>query len=369
MSNIRCIRSIGVEREGAIYFFNYDEGPAPEGHFRVETLYTGLSAGTELTFYKGTNPYLHSHWDDFLGTFCPGQPSTQLPVPFLGYMEVGRVIESRTQSVEEGQIVCMAYGHKTGHTANAAHELFIPLPPDIPPILGIYVAQMGPICANGILHAAADWVGHDVRNLYEGVRGRTVLVVGAGVVGLLTALFARLGGASTVAVADSTPERLQAARALGMTAIDENEVEAWRYCKERWHHNGGERGVDLVFQCRANSISLQTALRSLRPQGTVIDLAFYQGGADEVRLGEEFHHNGLAIRCAQINRVPRGLAHCWTRRNLAEATLDLMRAYGDEIQQHMISDIVPFNQAPTLFEDLAQRRRSILQAVFKVFDE
>ena len=55
------------------------------------------------------------------------------------------------------------------------------------------------------------------------------------------------------------------------------------------------------------------ALRSLRPQGTVVDLAFYQGGADAVRLGEEFHHNGLAIRCAQIGRVPRGQAHLWDR--------------------------------------------------------
>ncbi len=369
MPNIRVIRSIGVEQEGAIYFFNYEETSPPEGHFRVETLYTGLSAGTELTFYKGTNPYLHSRWDDFLGVFHPGQPSTQFPVPFLGYMEVGRVIESRTPIVEEGQIVCMAFGHKTGHVANAAHEFFAPLPADMPAILGIYVAQMGPICANGILHAAADWVGLDVRDLYDGVRGRTVLVIGAGVVGLLTALFARLGGASAVVVADRTPERLQAAGNLGLMTIDENEIDAWRYCKERWQQNGSERGVDVVFQCHAQANSLQTALRSLRPQGTVIDLAFYQGGADEVRLGEEFHHNGLAIRCAQINRVPRGLAHRWTRRNLADATIDLLRAYGSEICQHMITDIVPFNQSPALFEDLAQRRRSILQAVFKVFDE
>jgi threonine dehydrogenase-like Zn-dependent dehydrogenase len=369
MPSIRIIRSIGVEAPGQLYFFSYEEGPPPEGHFRLETLYTGLSAGTELTFYKATNPYLHSRWDDHLGVFHAGEPSTRLPVPFLGYMEVGRVIESRVAGVEEGQLVCMAYGHKTGHTANAAREFYLPLPPDIPPILGIYAAQMGPICANGILHAAADWVGPDVRDLYEGVRGRNVLITGAGVVGLLTGLFARLGGASAVAVADRTPERLEAARKLGMIAIDENETEAWRYCKERWHQNGGERGVDVVFQCRAHAASLQTALRSLRPQGTVIDLAFYQGGADEVHLGEEFHHNGLAIRCAQINRVPRGLAHRWTRHHLASATLDLLRAYGCEIRQHLITDIVPFNQSPALFEDLAQHRRNVLQAVFKVFDE
>src|SRR5688500_9245028 len=117
MPDIRNIRSIGIEQVEGVYFSSYEEDSPPEGHFRVETLYTGLSAGTELTFYKGTNPYFHSRWDDFLGVFHSGEPSTHFPVPFLGYMEVGRVIESRTPSVAEGQIVCMAYGHKTGHTA------------------------------------------------------------------------------------------------------------------------------------------------------------------------------------------------------------------------------------------------------------
>ena len=71
----------------------------------------------------------------------------------------------------------------------------------------------------------------------------------------------------------------------------------------------GDRGADVVFQCRGQASALATALRILRPQGTVIDLAFYPGGCDEVRLGEEFHHNGLSVRCAQIGRVPRGTGH------------------------------------------------------------
>jgi threonine dehydrogenase-like Zn-dependent dehydrogenase len=84
----------------------------------------------------------------------------------------------------------------------------------------------------------------------------------------------------------------------------------------------------VVFQCRGQPAALHLALRLLRPQGTVIDLAFYQGGADAVRLGAEFHHNGLAVRCAQIGRVPRGLAHAWDRERLSAETIDLLRADG-----------------------------------------
>jgi hypothetical protein len=101
----------------------------------------------------------------------------------------------------------------------------------------------------------------------------------------------------------------------------------------------------------------------LRPQGTVVDLAFYQGGAPEVRLGEEFHHNGLGVRCAQIGRVPRGLASAWDRERLSAATIDLLRADGEAIRKHLVSAVVPFDEAPRLLDDLAARRRHELQAV------
>lgn len=360
----RTIRSLGVEDRGRAYFFSYEEGPLPDNHFRLDTLYTGISAGTELTFLHGTNPYLHARWDEEFGLFHRDEASAHYPMPFMGYMEVGRVIESRARGVMEGEIMAMTYGHKSGHTADAHHEFYIPLPRDIDPILGIYVGQMGPICANGILHAAAEMVGYDVRHLGDGVRGRNVLVIGAGVVGQLTALFARHCGAANVAITNRTTPRLEAAKALGFTTINESESEPWQYCKEQWHHGRNDRGADLVFQCRAEPASLQTALRSLRPQGAVIDLAFYQQGAEAVRLGEEFHHNGLTIRCAQIGRVPRGLGHTWNRQRLAQETIELLRDYGPQIREHLITDVVPYDKAPAFMTRLAaDYQPEVLQAV------
>ncbi len=111
---------------------------------------------------------------------------------------------------------------------------------------------------------------------------------------------------------------------------------------------------------------LATALRALRPQGTVIDLAFYQGGAPELRLGEEFHHKGLTIRCAQISRVPRGLADHWDRRRLSAETLALLSDCGELVRRGLVTDIVPFQDGPVLMTELAERRRSTIQAVFSV---
>jgi hypothetical protein len=93
-------------------------------------------------------------------------------------------------------------------------------------------------------------------------------------------------------------------------------------------------------------------------------LAFYPDGCGEVRLGEEFHHNGLSVRCAQIGRVPRGTGHLWDRDRLTTETLALLRVRGDDIAAHLITDYVPFTDAPKALTGLVQTRHQGLQLVF-----
>ena len=114
---------------------------------------------------------------------------------------------------------------------------------------------------------------------------------------------------------------------------------------------------------------MATALRAARPQATVVDLAFYTGGADGVRLGDEFHHNGLTLRCAQIGRVPRGLSPTWDRQRLSVETLRLLRLRGEDVRQVLVTDVVPLAEAPALLMDIAARRRHVLTAVFATIDE
>ncbi|WP_246422967.1 glycosyltransferase [Mycoplana azooxidifex] len=362
--NHRTIRSLGVEGPGKALLYEYEEGPPPDGHVRLETLYTGFSAGTELTFLKHTNPFFHSRFDDGRGVFLENEPQLQYPVPFLGYMEVAQVSESRAPDIAVGDVVATTYAHKSGHTADPFHDMLVPLPAGIDPILGVFVAQMGPIAANGILHADADALGSSVPYLGAGVAGCHVVVLGAGTVGLITALFAQKLGAASVVVSDPSAYRRKKVQAMGLTAMSEDEV--WQHAKARWHNGGRDRGADIVFQTRAHAHSLQMALKALRPQGTVIDLAFYQGGAEALRLGEEFHHNGLTVRCAQIDRVPRGLTPLWNRRRLADETVLLLKSHGEVIREHMITHVVPFNDGPAFLADLLQNRPEFLQIVFQV---
>ncbi|RBY81079.1 zinc-binding alcohol dehydrogenase [Blastococcus sp. TF02-09] len=356
------VRTLVVPRAGQLEVEESLLPPLPEGRFLGETLVSGVSAGTELTWYRGTSPYLRAGWDAELGLFDRDRPTDSFPVRRLGYMEVARVTDSRTRAVPEGALVAMAYGHATAVHGDPLTQHVVPLPPALDPLLGIYAAHLGPICVNGLLHAAADAGGSELR---DGAGGRLVVVTGGGPIGLLVGVLAQLHGAAEVVVVDPTPERRAAAVALGLDAVDDTADPA-RELKTRWRHGPGDHGADVVFQCRGTGAALATALRCLRPQGTVVDLAFYTGGADDVALGEEFHHNGLSLRCAQIGRVPRGLAHRWDRRRLSAETLALLDVHGPRIREALVTDVVPFDEAPRLFADLNARRRHVITAALRV---
>jgi threonine dehydrogenase-like Zn-dependent dehydrogenase len=358
----RPVRSIGVAAPGRPTVLEDVEAAPGPGQAWVRTEYSGISAGTEVALVRGTDPHHQLCWDAELCSFRPDGERAGYPIRGLGYMEVGRVTESRTAALAEGARVALAVGHRTGACVDPAVRPLVPVPDDLDPLLGVYLAQLGPICVNGLLHAAAALAGPGAA-VDAGVRDRYVLVTGAGVIGLLSAMLAVRHGAASVLVAEPSPERRALAGGLGLDTVDDAGGHGWLAVKEAWRHGPGDHGADVVLQCRGHDVALATALKALRPQGVVVDLAFYQAGVGAVRLGEEFHHNGLAVVCAQIARVPRGMAPAWPRSALAAVTLDLLRQRGDDIRRHLVTDVVPFDAGPAMLADLAARRRATMTAV------
>lgn len=356
------VYSVGFRRPREVELFHYEEGDLPPGQFRVRTLFAGISAGTELSHFTGTNPYMNARWDDDLKLFMP-DGHTEYPMMFTGYMQVGRVAASRSDGAHEGQVVAINYGHKSGHTCDPLNELVVPLPEGMDPILGIYVSQMGPICANGILHADEDELGSAVPSLGASLRDRNVMVMGTGVIGLMTAMMARDAGAREVAVVGRNPYRLGIVEKLGLIPVDNRETDPGEWAKRHWKTDWLDRGADVAFQCSGSDDLLHQALRSLRPQCSVVDLGFYQGGSPGLSLGHEFHHNGLRHLCAQIFRVPRRLRGTWDRGRLALETIRFLQRSGDAVRQHLITHIIPFTQAQRGYDLLAENSPRALQVV------
>jgi alcohol dehydrogenase len=103
--------------------------------------------------------------------------------------------------------------------------------------------------------------------------GDTVAVFAQGPIGLCATAGARLAGASLVIGVDSVPERLELARRMGADVVlnyKEQDVVA-----EIKRLTGG--GADVTIEALGQQATFESALRSVRPGGTVSSLGVYSG--------------------------------------------------------------------------------------------
>ncbi|HEX6290180.1 MAG TPA: zinc-binding dehydrogenase [Herpetosiphonaceae bacterium] len=314
---------------------------------RVRTLYSGISAGTELTLYRGSNPYLHKRWDSALRLFHDdSQQATAYPIANWGYEEVGEVVEigSQVSDLAPGSIVYGTWGHRTSAIVDGAFVRARQLPPGADPLLGIF-SHIGPIALNAILDSAIRL-------------GETVAVFGLGVVGQLVAQLARLSGAEVIGV-DLVPQRCDLARRLGIEQVlDGTAVEADRAIKELT----AGRGADVCIEASGSARALHQAIRACAYSSKVVALGFYQGEAAGLRLGEEFHHNRIALVCSQISGIAPELQHRWDRLRLVQTFMRLAIAEKLPVKP-LITHLVPAAEAPLLFSLLDTQPSSVLQAV------
>jgi L-iditol 2-dehydrogenase len=98
------------------------------------------------------------------------------------------------------------------------------------------------------------------------VNGQTVLVIGAGMIGLLTMQAARAAGAARVMIADIEATRLNLARSLGNDGT--LNLSGGELTQEILRQTGGV-GVDVVLEAVGRNETIATAIDSVRKGGTV----------------------------------------------------------------------------------------------------
>lgn len=327
--------------------FVSEEAPALRaGEVRVRTLFSGVSAGTELTTYRGTNPYLHKRWDRDRRLFVAGDgaPSQTYPVVGWGYEEVGEIVELAPDVTDlaVGQRVYGIWGHRESAVLAAEVARDRLLPEAVPPIQGVF-ARIGEIALNGILDAQIHL-------------GETVAIFGLGAIGQIAAQMARRSGARVLAV-----DLLAARRELALT-LGADEVIDGVGAAERIKELTAGRGADVCIEASGASPALHEAIRACAYSSRVVAVGFYQGEPRGLQLGEEFHHNRIEVVCSQISGVSPALRHRWDGARLRTTFVDLL-ARGQLELAPLISHVTPFRDAAQLFELIDGRPEEVMQAV------
>jgi len=331
-----------------VAFESFDDRPLEPHELRLRTLYSGISAGTELTAYRGSNPYLHKRWDTSRKLFVPAeQPALTYPVSGWGYEEVGEVIElgSEVRAVSMGDIIVGTWGHRTHHIVEEEYARPRIKPAGLDPILAIY-SHLGPIALNGILDA----------NIHV---GETVAVFGLGVVGQMIAQLARLSGAHVIGV-DLIEKRLELAKSLGAIEHGFNPREGSPAEQIKELTKG--RGADVTVEVSGSAKALNEAVRATAYSARVVVLGFFQGDAQGLLLGEEFHHNRISLVCSQISNVDPALSYRWDRIRLIHTIMEL-QIQGSLNLRPVITHVIPFEQAAQGFQILDETPEQALQIV------
>ena len=97
--------------------------------------------------------------------------------------------------------------------------------------------------------------------------GSKVLVIGGGIIGLISAMFAKKEGASFVAVSETNPKRGEKAISLG---VADKYYDATKEDMVNEVMKDTENGFDIVIECCGNSSAVTSALINVRPGGTVV---------------------------------------------------------------------------------------------------
>ena len=246
-------------------------GECGEKQVIFKTLYSGISRGTESLVYNGLVPP-----DQYKIMKCPHQlGEISFPVSY-GYSCVGEVVKtgSAVNEIEEGAQVFVLHPHAEAGVVDAA--MVNALPDGLSPQRAVLSANM-----ETALNAVWD----------SGIsRGSSCAVIGAGVVGLLTAKLVFDETGIQPLVIDIDTSKQETAIKLGFNFAVAGEVNV-------------TAEFDSVFNTSSSGAGLQQAIDLCAFEGQVIEMSWYGNRSVNLKLGSAFHSKRLRIISSQVGHV------------------------------------------------------------------
>lgn len=274
--------------------------PAAEGEIVLRALASGISRGTERLVHLGRVPP-----SQHAAMRCPLQEGEfHFPVKY-GYAAVG--LEEAT-----GRRMFCLHPHQARFAAPL--HLCTPIPDAVPDARAALGANME--TALNILWDAAPLLGE------------RVLVIGAGVVGLLCAfLLAKLPGLA-VTVVDVDPARAAPARRLGAGfALPD----------------AAPGGQELLIHASGSEAGLRLALDRAAFEARILEASWFGDREPALPLGGAFHQKRLRLLSTQVGSVSPALRG---RRSHGERMALALSLLDDARLDALLGPFVPFAELP-----------------------
>jgi alcohol dehydrogenase len=181
--------------------------------------------------------------------------------------------------------------------------------------------------------------------------GDTVAVFAQGPIGLCATLGSRLLGASQIIVIDPDPVRLQMATQFGATTT----LTPADGPLDRIRELTGGRGVDVAIEALGTQETFESALRSLRPGGTLSSVGVYSG---HLNLPVDAMGAGLADQTVVTTLCPGG-------KERISRLMRLVRSKRVDLLP-LLTHVYPLADIAEAYEVFASRQNSVLKVAIRV---
>ncbi|HUH99312.1 MAG TPA: zinc-binding alcohol dehydrogenase [Anaerolineales bacterium] len=323
--------------------------PGPD-EVLVETLCSAISAGTEMLVYHGRLP----KEVDAIDSISSG---LHYPTSY-GYANVGRVRETgkRIGGDWENRLVFSFQPH-TSHFI-ATPKALIPIPDALSPQAACFLPNME--TAVNLVQDAAP------------ILGERVLVLGQGVIGLLTAALLKEFPLETLVTADHYPIRRAASLALGVSAaLDPTGAD---FCEKALSHchaplipHRTERelprrgGFDLTLELSGNPSALNDALAVTAFSGRIVIGSWYGDKRLPIDLGSVFHHSRIKLISSQVSTIAPELSARWSKERRFQAAWDALQRIQPD---RWITQSYSIEDAQGAYQLLDESPQEAIQIVF-----
>lgn len=285
--------------------------PLLPGEVQVRALFGAVSRGTEAIVARGGVPAELAE-----AMRCPFQ-SGAFPFPVkYGYATVGVVEAGPAERIGETVFALHPHQERFNLPAAAAH----PLPADLPPGRAVLAANME-TALNGVWDAGA-------------APGDRIVVLGAGVVGLLAAWLCSRIPASEVTIEEPLAARRRAAQSLGLDT-----------------RAGAPGRADLVIEASGAPDALDRAFALGGREATILCLGWYADRPVTTALGGPFFQRRQRLIASQVGSVPAHRARRWPPARRLRTALDLLR---DPALDRLVTGECRFEDLPRVLPELAR---------------
>ena len=183
--------------------------------------------------------------------------------------------------------------------------------------------------------------------------GSRILIVGAGVLGSLTALILTRFHGCSVVIADRHSDK-----AAWFDNGDEGPFTASLVtAREGWTDElqRTQGAFDAAVDCSASADGLQACIDSVAMEGTIIAASWFGDIRVPLNLGRSFHRKRLKLVSSQVSTLGRAMPSLWTK----ERRMGLaMRLIADLSPLFLISHTFSFSRAREAYTLIGTTRRS-----------